>query len=144
MREKHLKYMIQSEINIVPFLDVLLILLVIFMMVPSQLLQGFEVNLPNSTVTTSIINNNNKPILTIEVKETGLYNIIINNKYVKGVHLNQLYPEIHNTVDIYPDTICLVAADRNVQYDTVIQVLNVLSGIGMHSVGIITNPINSS
>lgn len=139
MRKRHQKYMIQAEINVVPFLDILLILLVIFMMLPSQLIQSFEVNLPNSTITTNIIHTH-KSSLTIEVKETGLYNVFINNKNIKNVRLDQLHAIINNIDCISSNMICWIAASRNVEYDAVVQVLNILSSIGISAVGMITEP----
>lgn len=145
MRKKRHRYTIQAEINVVPFLDILLILLVIFMMVPAQFFQSFEVNLPNSTIKNNIINNNNnnhnQSILTIEIKETGLCNISMNNRYVKSIHVDQLHSEIHDTVYTYPKMICLVAAAKNVQYDTVMRLLNTLNSIGIYSVGMLTYPV---
>lgn len=129
--------MILAEINVVPFLDILLILLIIFMMIPSQVLQGFEVHLPNNITTTNGINNN-KSVLSIEIIETGLYNVTLNKKCIKNIHFNQLDLEIHRIVFKCPEILCLIAATKNVEYGAVIKVLNLLKAIGIHSVGIIT------
>lgn len=133
------KYMIQSEINMVPFLDVLLVLLVIFMMIPSKFIQGFEVNLPNSTETIRTIDHN-KPVLIIEIIKTGSYNIILNDDFIKDLYLDQLCLEIRKKINMNPNIICLLAASKHIQYDEVIKVLNLLSNIGIHSIGMITNP----
>lgn len=137
---KHKRYKLHTEINVVPFLDVLLILLLIFMMMPSQLLQGFEVNLPNSTVASNLTYNN-QIILTIEIKESGLYNCIFNDRHISNLHLDQLRTEINSMGSIHPGLTCLVAAAKHIQYDSVIQLLNLLRSIGVQSVGMITNPL---
>lgn len=143
MRKKFQKrYLIQSEINIVPFLDILLILLVIFMMIPSQLLQSFEVSIPSSTIAKNIVNN--KVFLTIEIKEIGLFNIIFNDKYIKNICLDKLHSEINNIICVYPDIVCLIAAAKNSKYESIIKVLNLLNNIGIHSVSMITNSVNLS
>lgn len=132
------KYTIQSEINIIPFLDVLLVLLIIFMIIPSKFIQGFEVNLPNSTKTVNLIDHN-KFLLTIEILATGLYNIISNDKNIKNICLDQLNSEICNRICKNPDMVCLLAASETLKYNELIKVLSLLRNVGVHSVGMITS-----
>lgn len=139
MRQIRQKYMIQSEINIVPFLDVLLVLLVIFMIIPSKLFQSFEVNLPKSTESINLIDHD-KVLLTIEIMKTGLYNINTHDEYIKNIDFNQLNLEIRNKICLNPDITCLLAAADTAQYNELIQVLNLLRNVGVRSVGMITSP----
>lgn len=135
--------MIQSEINIIPFLDVLLVLLVIFMIIPYKFIQGFEVNLPNSTKTMNLIDCN-KFTLTIEIIKTGLYNIISNDEYINNIHLDQLNLEINKRICKHPDMVCLLAASKTMQYNELIKVLGLLRNNGVHSVGMITSSSTNS
>ncbi|URJ30311.1 biopolymer transporter ExbD [Candidatus Blochmannia vicinus (nom. nud.)] len=139
MKKQRTKRAIKSDINIIPFLDILLVLLIIFIIIPSKLIQSFEVNLPNSEVATNIINNE-KLIMTIEILGMGLYNLIINNKHIKQICLNQISSEISHQIYITPNITCLIAASKAVAYDEIIKVLSLLSNIGVHSIGMITNP----
>ncbi|WP_159714169.1 biopolymer transporter ExbD [Blochmannia endosymbiont of Camponotus nipponensis] len=139
MKRKRMRHMIKSDINIIPFLDILLVLLMIFMIVPSKLIQSFEVNLPNSAVTTNILNNE-KIMITIEILRMGLYNLVINNKHTEQLRLEQISSEISNQMRINPNISCLIAADKTIEYDAIIKVLNLLNNIGVHSIGMITDP----
>lgn len=134
--------MIQAEINMVPFLDVLLILLVIFMMIPAQLIHSFDVNLPISSISKKSVVNS-KSLLTIEIKEVGLYNVSINNENKSKIHnLEQLYTTIDDIFRMNPQLTCILAADKNIQYESVIQVLNLLNNIGIYSVGMLVKTRN--
>lgn len=137
------RYGIQSEINVVPFLDVLLVLLIVFMILPSKFIQGFEVNLPNSTDTIDIVDNK-QSLLTIEIRQTGLYNVILHDKCIKNIYLDQLNLEIRNRILIDPNITCLLAASKTIRYDEIIKILNLLQNIGVHSIGMMTNPNISS
>ncbi|URJ26441.1 biopolymer transporter ExbD [Blochmannia endosymbiont of Camponotus modoc] len=139
MKRKRIRNTIKSDINIIPFLDILLVLLMIFMLMPSKWIQSFEVNLPNSPATPNIINNE-KLIITIEILGMGFYNLIINNKHVEKVRLDQISSEISHQTHIAPNIMCLIAASKTVEYDEIIKVLNLLNRIGIHSIGMITNP----
>ncbi|URJ31518.1 biopolymer transporter ExbD [Blochmannia endosymbiont of Camponotus modoc] len=139
MKRKRIRNTIKSDINIIPFLDILLVLLMIFMLIPSKWIQSFEVNLPNSPATPNIINNE-KLIITIEILGMGFYNLIINNKHVEKVRLDQISSEISHQTHIAPNIMCLIAASKTVEYDEIIKVLNLLNRIGIHSIGMITNP----
>ncbi|URJ30047.1 biopolymer transporter ExbD [Blochmannia endosymbiont of Camponotus sp.] len=139
MKKQRIKRAIKSDINIIPFLDILLVLLIIFIIIPSKLIQSFEVNLPNSEVATNIVSNE-KLIMTIEILGMGFYNLIINNKHMKKICLDQISSEVNNQIYITPDITCLIAASKAIAYDEIIKVLSLLSKIGVHSIGMITNP----
>ncbi|URJ29122.1 biopolymer transporter ExbD [Blochmannia endosymbiont of Camponotus modoc] len=109
------------------------------MLIPSKWIQSFEVNLPNSPATPNIINNE-KLIITIEILGMGFYNLIISNKHVEKVRLDQISSEISHQTHIAPNIMCLIAASKTVEYDEIIKVLNLLNRIGIHSIGMITNP----
>ncbi|ADV33732.1 protein TolR [Candidatus Blochmanniella vafra str. BVAF] len=140
-QKKNQRFQIQSEINIVPFLDILLILLIIFMMIPFQLIQGFQVNLPHSTKAVSITEDN-KYAITIEILKEGLYNFIYNNKHINNINASKLSSEINNIVQTKPDVICLIAAASIINYSEIIHIFNLLSTSGIYSIGMMTNPIN--
>ncbi|CAD83403.1 tolR protein [Candidatus Blochmanniella floridana] len=141
MKKKHLRYTIQSEINIVPFLDILLILLIIFMMMPFQFMQGFHVDLPSSSKSVDVIKNY-KSIITIEILDTGLYNFILNmKKNINNINMEKLSAEIQNAIHINSNSVCLIAASKTIKYNEIIKILNLLNSIGVESVGMITKPI---
>lgn len=139
MKRRRIRNTIKSDINIIPFLDILLVLLMIFMLIPSKLIQSFEVNLPNSEVTSNIINDE-KLIITIEILGMGFYNLSISNKHVGKMSLDQIASKISHQTHTIPNITCLIAASKTVEYNEIIKVLNLLNHIGIHSIGMITNP----
>lgn len=141
-KQRNLKYEIKSEINIVPFLDILLVLLTIFMMIPSKLLieqTGFEVNFPNNNIKTNTIKNS-KCLITIEILGMGVYNLIINDKKILRLSLSMLISEINFIQSTNSKLMCLIAASKEEKYNEIIQILNVLNNIGINSIGMIIRP----
>lgn len=78
---------LKSEINIVPLLDVLLVLLLIFMATAPIISQSVEVDLPDATDTQTVSSSDNPPII-LEVAGVGQYNMLID-----GERLDLLPPE---------------------------------------------------
>ncbi|WP_236608334.1 biopolymer transporter ExbD [Candidatus Blochmanniella vafra] len=111
------------------------------MMIPFQLIQGFQVNLPHSTKAVSITEDN-KYAITIEILKEGLYNFIYNNKHINNINASKLSSEINNIVQTKPDVICLIAAASIINYSEIIHIFNLLSTSGIYSIGMMTNPIN--
>lgn len=80
---------IKSEINIVPFLDVLLVLLLIFMATAPIISQSVEVNLPEDTHSQSVSNEDKTPVI-LEVAGVGEYKLKIDGNYVQSNGQNNL------------------------------------------------------
>ncbi|URJ25396.1 biopolymer transporter ExbD [Candidatus Blochmannia ocreatus (nom. nud.)] len=141
MRKQNIRNKIKSEINIVPLLDILLVLLIIFMTIPIKLIQKFEVNLPNSDITKNFIKNE-KITITIEILNKGLYNLVLDNTKIGPMPLTQLSSEINSQIhsNKTANTLCLIAASRTTTYNEIVVILNLLQINGIHSVGILTNP----
>lgn len=141
-RQQYLKkYEIKSEINIVPFLDILLVLLIIFMMMPSKLFiqqQNFEVHVSNSDKKTDSIKNK-KIFIIIKILGSNIYDLIINDTKLSSVSSNQLISKIHSIKNTNPKLACLISANKEEKYNEIVQVLNILNDIGIHSIGMITH-----
>lgn len=143
---RNIKYEIKSEINIVPFLDVLLVLLIIFMMMPSKLFiqqQNFKEQFSNHELTTDNIKNN-KFLITIEILGVGIYDLIINNNRISNISTDQIISEIHSIKITNPNVVCLIAASKEEKYHEIVQILNILNKMGINSIGMTTNTINTN
>lgn len=143
-KQNNPKYKINAEINIIPFLDVLLVLLIIFMIMPSQLLirQGFEVQLPTQDTVKNIIKDK-KFLITIEILGAEIYNFTTNDQFASHIPFTQLISNINHAKINNPESICLIAASKEEKYSEIIKILNVLNKIGINSIGMITNPIQT-
>lgn len=131
-----------SEINVVPYIDVMLVLLVIFMATAPLLMQGVKVELPQAP-SEALSNDQNDP-LVVSVKDDGaiFVNIGIRREEEKGrrVTIFSLADQASKIISARPDIPVYVRADYRLEYGTVIQIMTVLQNAGAQSVGLITDP----
>lgn len=129
-----------AEINVVPYIDVMLVLLVIFMITAPLLSQGVNVDLPKAAAKT--LAKDKEPII-ISVDEQGRYflNIATNPQVpLEAAALaDRVAQELHNQNNAKRPV--MVKGDRRVDYGKVVQVMVLLQQAGAESVGLITEPI---
>ena len=123
-----------SEINVTPFVDVMLVLLIIFMVTAPMMMEGVEVNLPKTT-TKSIKTREDPLILTVNKKRE----IFIENHEIK---LEELESKVKKIFKYRRDKEVLLKADREVPYGFVIQVVAGVKKAGIDKLGMITEPID--
>ncbi|ODS22590.1 protein TolR [Candidatus Endobugula sertula] len=126
-----------AEINVVPYIDVMLVLLIIFMVTAPLLLQGVEVELPeaNSSPTTK----KGEPlVISVDVQNNYYLNVGENEKEAKPLH--QITEQVAKVLKVKPNTPVLVWGDKNVPYGTVVILMSRLQGAGATSVGLVTEP----
>jgi biopolymer transport protein TolR len=120
-----------AEINVIPLVDVVLVLLVIFMVTAPMLYRGMDIKLPTSASNT--IKPEIRAVLTIE-KDQRLY---LDKDQVSVAQLEQrlrVLKEEHKDVSIY------LRADREVPYGVVIQVMDGVKKVGIEKLGMVTDP----
>ncbi|UMX57161.1 colicin uptake protein TolR [Escherichia coli] len=133
---------LKSEINIVPLLDVLLVLLLIFMATAPIITQSVEVDLPDATESQAVSSNDNPPVI-VEVSGIGQYTV----KVVEGDRLGQFTTRaggggsVQRRLQANPKTVFLIGGTKDVPYDEIIKALNLLHSAGVKSVGLMTQPI---
>lgn len=128
-----------SDINMIPLLDILLILLIIFIIFPSTIIHNIEVQLPCSTNVISNINNV-YPVI-IEVLEVEKYNLILNNKKIKQLSSVQIMQKSRNIIDAHPNAIFFIGGNKDIIYNEIIKILNLLHQSGINSINLLTRPI---
>ena len=122
-----------SEINVTPFVDVMLVLLIIFMVTAPLLTVGVQVDLPETNADT--LQSDNEP-LEVTINAEG--NIFIQETEIT---LNELVPKLIAITDNRLDTKIYVRGDEIIDYGRVMKVLGELSGSGFSKVALITKPI---
>ena len=131
-----------SEINVVPYIDVMLVLLVIFMATAPLLTQGVQVDLPNAP-SEPIADSQDDP-LVISMRADGaiFVNLGIQNADDEGtrVTIYSLSDQATKILSARPDVPVYVKADKTLDYGQVITVMTVLQKAGAESVGLITDP----
>ncbi|TCP95117.1 cell division and transport-associated protein TolR [Cricetibacter osteomyelitidis] len=131
---------IKSEINIVPFLDVLLVLVLIFMATAPIISQSVQVELPDAVDSQSVSNEDKVPVI-LEVSGIGQYAISIAGDRSEGLTEEQVTEMSKAEFDKDNNTLFLVGGAKDVPYEEVIKALNLLHLAGIKSVGLMTNPI---
>jgi biopolymer transport protein TolR len=123
-----------SEINVTPFVDVVLVLLVIFMLTAPILESGIEVDLPK-TKTVKIVSNE-KVVVTIDKKQT-LYvgNDPVNINALGSIVLDRLKGDKNSPV--------YIRADRTVPFGTFATVIDALRQASITNINIVTEPIST-
>ncbi|BBV07610.1 TPA: colicin uptake protein TolR [Providencia stuartii] len=131
---------LKSEINIVPLLDVLLVLLLIFMATAPIISQSVEVDLPDAAESQTVSSSDNPPII-LEVAGVGQYNMLIDGERLELLPSEQIAAEAKAQLDKNPKAIFLIGGAKEVPYDEVIKALNILHQAGIKSVGLMTQPM---
>lgn len=126
---------VMSDINITPFVDVMLVLLVVFMITAPLLTQGVPVSLPE--VENQPITDTEEPV-QVTIKQNG--SVFIQTKEVAMPELVERLQAIKN---VRPTVAILLRADTNVPYGKVMQVMGALQMAGLVDVGLVTQPMNA-
>ena len=119
-----------SEINVTPFVDVMLVLLIVFMVTAPMLTVGVPVNLPNSDADSLP---DDKEPLTLSINSKG--EIFIQKS---KVGYSELIPKLLAISKNRTDTRIYVRGDRNINYGRVMEVMGKLSGSGFSKVALIS------
>tara|TARA_R110002072_G_scaffold21902_3_gene77151 strand:- start:23171 stop:23593 length:423 start_codon:yes stop_codon:yes gene_type:complete len=127
-----------SEINVVPYIDVMLVLLIIFMVTAPLLSQGVKVDLPQAP--SSPLPPNEKEPVIVNVDKDGNYFINYGEDQDKPVSADALLNRVSALLKYQPGIPVLVGGDTNVAYGHVVQVMTLLQQAGVPSVGMITDP----
>ena len=131
---------LKSEINIVPLLDVLLVLLLIFMATAPIITQSVEVDLPDATESQAVSTNDDPPVI-IEVSGVGQYSVVVEKDSMDQLPPEQVIAEAQRRLESNPKTVFLIGGAKDVPYDEIIKALNLLHSAGVKSVGLMTQPI---
>ena len=130
-----------AEINVVPYIDVTLVLLIIFMITTPMLQTGVEVDLPQAeSKTVESEGDGDNPPIVVSIKEQGLYYIKIDNGDDEPVLPEAINPRVAAVLSNKPNTQVLINADRGVDYGTVVTVMAALKNAGVPTVGLMTKP----
>lgn len=131
-----------SEINVVPYIDVMLVLLVIFMATAPLLTQGVNVDLPNAPSATIDDPTEDPLVVSVRADSAIFLNLGIDNAEDEGtrVTIYSLEDQAGKILRARPEVAVYVKADESLDYGEVIRVMSVLQKAGAESVGLITDP----
>jgi biopolymer transport protein ExbD len=124
-----------DDINITPMLDLAYVLLVIFIIMTTAAVQGVKVNLPKASASVSLAKPQTK---AITVSDTGQ---IFLDAY--PVSIGELEQRLRQQKALTPDFPVIVKGDSNVQYQKVIDILDLLRRLDLSQVGLVTGKQSS-
>jgi len=136
------KRKLMGEINVVPYIDVMLVLLVIFMVTAPMLTQGIEVSLPkaNSEPITEVPNHT--PLVLSVDAEGNLY-LDAGDQEEAPKTGKEIVAKVGAVLRNKPDTPILVKADRDVPYGNVVGAMVLLQAGGALNIGFVTDPLDT-
>ncbi|MFI9652951.1 protein TolR [Guyparkeria halopsychrophila] len=127
-----------AEINVVPYIDVMLVLLVIFMVTAPMLQQGVEVEPPQASA--SALEDTDEPPLLISVNRDGEYFVNQADNPEAPVSLATITELVAAARQVDPETPILVKGDRAANYENVMRAMVAAQQGGAPKVGLVTDP----
>jgi len=127
-----------AEINVVPYIDVMLVLLIIFMITAPMLTQGVKVDLPQAAANPVDPTDDNSEPLVVSVDAEGNFYAAIGDKQDEPIDAQQLMVKVAAVLRRSPNTPVMVKGDSAVEYGQVVYAMTILQQAGAPSVGLIT------
>ena len=128
------KKKLKAEINVVPYIDVMLVLLIIFMVLSPLLIQGVEVNLPKTDTTKMSIQN--EP-LVISIDVSGNYYLNVGEETLP-ISLDELKRKSSVIFEANPEIEIVFQSDKGVIFDSVAKAMAAVQSVGVSKIGIVT------
>ena len=131
--EKRSSRRLMNQINVVPYIDVMLVLLVIFMITAPLLSQGVKVDLPKAAA--QPVDSQDRETLVVTVDREGRY--FLDDRRITSEELSR---KIAAILRARPQTPVLIRGDRQSNYGEVVKAMTLLQSAGAPSVGLLTEP----
>ncbi len=132
------KRRLMGEINVVPYIDVMLVLLIIFMVTAPLLTQGIEVDLPKADAEPLDVEQENEPLVLSVNREGQLFLNVGDSE--TPVDAKTAAARTAAVLRRAPETPVLVRADESVAHGVVVRAMALLQGAGARKIGIMTDP----
>jgi|TARA_B110000495_G_C23019449_1_gene604496 biopolymer transport protein TolR len=127
-----------SDINVVPYIDVMLVLLVIFMVAAPLMVQGISINLPE--VSSDALPVEKSEPLIISIRSDGSFFLEIDATRNKALNLEEISQEIAKILKADKDMQVVIRGDGEVKYESVMLLMSQLQQLGSKNIGLITKP----
>ncbi len=127
-----------AEINVVPYIDVMLVLLIIFMVTAPLITQGVKVDLPQADA--QPLEEDSKPPIVASIDAEGQYFVSIEGDSKEPMSATDLAVVVAAQLQVDPEVPVIVKADRAIPYANVVDLMVLLQRAGAPSVGLMTEP----
>ena len=136
-RSYYKKKEVICDINVVPYIDVMLVLLVIFMVTAPLLSQGVRVELP--TAKTEVLPENPRPPLVVSVDAMGRFYLDQSKTHLEA---DALALALQAAVEKEPDRTVLILGDRHIDYGRMMEAMVLLKQAGVSKIGLMTENLD--
>ena len=126
---------LHAEINVVPYIDVMLVLLIIFMVLSPLLIQGIDVNLPKTDTTKMTIQN--EP-LVVSIDQNGNYFLNLGEEEI-AISLDELKDKAFIIFDANPEIEVVFKGDGSVDFQSVAAAMAAIQSVGIEKIGSVTS-----
>tara|TARA_Y100000816_G_scaffold184214_1_gene133484 strand:+ start:2874 stop:3305 length:432 start_codon:yes stop_codon:yes gene_type:complete len=127
-----------TEINVIPYVDISLVLLVIFMVATPFMIQGIDLDLPKTE--SQALNKSKGDNLTISISREGFYSLDLGEKDKVYKSFEQFSDQFTKIVKNNPSIEVFLRADKETKYDNVAQTMSLIKSFKSDSINLITEP----
>lgn len=138
LRRRHRHKRVKAEMNVVPYIDVMLVLLVIFMIAAPLINQAIEIDLPQSSAEQVVLDENDPQPLVLSVDPQGYYFLNLAPNPAQALSAEEVVAIANALIQQQPQRLVLVQGDANVSYEKVITGIGLLQQAGAPKVGLST------
>ena len=138
-RRKRRKLM--SQINVVPYIDVMLVLLIIFMVTAPLLNLGVDIHLPQSAAKS--VQDNKEPVL-VSVDKDGNFFLTLGTVQREAIDADNLVRKVTAFVHANPQVSVMIGGDERVDYGKIYQAMVLLQQAGVAKVGLMSQPVQET
>lgn len=136
IRKHKKKHTLNADINVVPYIDVMLVLLIIFMVTAPMLTQGVKLDLPQASADPVDASDVEPMIVSVDVQ--GAFYINVGGDELEAISSEEVESRIAKVLRSNPQKLILVRGDKNVTYQQIISLMSLIQGAGAPSVGLVT------
>ena len=127
-----------TEINVIPYVDISLVLLVIFMVATPFMIQGIDLDLPKTE--SQALNKSKGDNLTISISREGFYSLDLGEKDKVYKSFEQFSDQFTKIVKNNPSIEVFLRADKETKYDNVAQTMSLIKSFKANSINLISEP----
>ncbi|MEM8594284.1 MAG: protein TolR [Pseudomonadota bacterium] len=138
-RRQRKKRKLNADINVVPYIDVMLVLLVIFMVTAPMITQGVKVELPE-VADAEMSQEQEKPII-VSISQSGALSYSRGEESQENMTQGELISRVQQAVSATPKLNVMLHGDRGINYERVVTIMAALQQAGVTGVGLVTQPL---
>ncbi|MFC3903095.1 Cell division and transport-associated protein TolR [Acinetobacter marinus] len=140
-RFTRIKKPLKSEMNVVPYIDVMLVLLVIFMVTAPMITSKVDVDLPKVQGQDQSSNSSNATLYTVIIDKAGQLQLQVQSDAPKAMSLAEIESTLMSALEQDENINVMVAGDQSIAYGEVMKLMSDLQQAGLEQVGLVTQPI---